>query len=117
MRVNFHPEEDTAITAELSGNIAVHDNADIPNTLTNSYYIRPGRYYEVYIRRQTTEMLPPPYETMCKQYEKENIERVKETGDFIRYPMSREVNNFACFHAFIISFKKIISFNKDLVIY
>lgn len=53
MKLNFTPEDGVGIK-QTGGRIIIHDNLDVPSTLVRSVPIRPGGFYEIYIKRGKT---------------------------------------------------------------
>jgi len=61
MKVNFTPTDRIGII-QTGGRVIIHDNLDIPSTLTKSVPIKPGGLYEVYIKRGKFAL--PPYKAI-----------------------------------------------------
>lgn len=47
------------------GSLLVHDSNEAPAIRMRSVNIRPGKYYDIFIEKQTTILLPLPYQTDC----------------------------------------------------
>ncbi|CAG2177520.1 unnamed protein product, partial [Oppiella nova] len=89
--LDFQPKEYTNQELPISGRIAIHDNTEIGNSLSNSYNLQPGFYYQFYIKRQSTQMLRKPFATNCFDYVAEEGQRLNQTQDFASIPLSRKV--------------------------
>ncbi|CAG2109626.1 unnamed protein product, partial [Medioppia subpectinata] len=87
--LDFEPKEYTSWKLPISGRISIHDNTEVGNSLSNSYNLEPGFYYQFYIKRQSTRMLKTPYATNCFDYVQSEGRRVNATQDF-SIPLSRK---------------------------
>ncbi|CAG2177044.1 unnamed protein product, partial [Oppiella nova] len=75
----------------VSGRLSVHDNTEIGNSLSNSYVLEPGYYYQFYINRKSTKMLRTPYATDCVDYMAIGETLANQTQDFASIALSRKV--------------------------
>ncbi|XP_054153846.1 acid-sensing ion channel 1A-like [Oppia nitens] len=98
--IDFEPNEYTTTELPVSGRIQIHDNTEIGNSLSNVYSIEPGFYYQFYIRRQSTQMLPSPFQTNCLNYEQQNGHKLNQTKDFAAFPLSRKQCANTCVSTF-----------------
>lgn len=93
LRINFYPENYTDIRIEAGGELMVHDRRTVPYLASLSYTIRPGRYYEFYLKKTQTLSMPPPYTTNCRHYFNENREFYTEKKVIeVSHPLSRVVS-------------------------
>ncbi|CAG2170035.1 unnamed protein product [Oppiella nova] len=101
--LDFQPKQYTNQELPISGRIAIHDNTEIGNSLSNSYNLQPGFYYQFYIKRQSTQMLRKPFATNCFDYVAEEGQRLNRTQDFASIPLSRKQCASGCTSRFAIN--------------
>ncbi|CAG2174910.1 unnamed protein product, partial [Oppiella nova] len=88
--LDFQSVEYTLRELPVSGRLSIHDNTEIGNSLSNSYVLEPGYYYQFYINRKSTKMLRTPYATDCVDYMAIGETLVNQTQDFASIALSRK---------------------------
>ncbi|KAI1298720.1 hypothetical protein HDE_04072 [Halotydeus destructor] len=85
------PNQSTALDVPYGGKFWVHSNRIIPKMSTLGFELFPGRKYTLYIQKETTIRMQPPYKTACKDYEQEyrNLLAHNVTLD-LQVPLSQE---------------------------
>lgn len=100
--VNFQLHEATSLNEPPSGRVVIHDSKDIPAARMSSTYMEAGKYYEIYISEQVSELLPAPYESNCTNYWKqnigayENVSKEKFPHPMIQKPLSQSSCYMGC---------------------
>lgn len=77
--LNFEPDEVTD-RDYTGGKIYIHDMSHIPGSEELFFDLAPGFYYELYIRRVTTQQLPSPYDTNCTDHREEGFQQIRKDG-------------------------------------
>lgn len=104
MRVDFHPKEYTSLNEPVYGTITIHDPTESPDTRKRRYLIHPGNYYEFYITKQISQLLPFPFQSNCRNYGEENggyykDNKTESTGmphPYLDNPLSKDDCKIGC---------------------
>lgn len=72
-KINFNIKESTNMNEPSSGEIDIHDPTIIPSIRSKSINIQPGKYYEIYIQEQVSQLLEAPYRSKCINYKDQNL--------------------------------------------
>ncbi|KAI1289833.1 hypothetical protein HDE_08611 [Halotydeus destructor] len=91
--LDFAPENYTDLRMAPGGEVMFHDDRTIPLEASLSYTLRPGKYYQFYLKKSSTHALPPPYKTMCSHYYESNVhkyqnKKVDEVNFLLQHPLS-----------------------------
>ncbi|XP_023234651.1 uncharacterized protein LOC111634174 [Centruroides sculpturatus] len=70
MNVTFNPEETFYPTIPIGARLSVHSRTQLINPFINGVLIRPGRKYGIQLRIIEHNLLPAPYRTNCKMYDR-----------------------------------------------
>ncbi|XP_067131715.1 uncharacterized protein [Centruroides vittatus] len=70
MNVTFNPEETFYPTIPVGARLSVHSRTQLINPFINGVLIRPGRKYGIQLRIIEHNLLPAPYRTNCKKYDR-----------------------------------------------
>ena len=75
--INFTQSESVQLNKPATGLVSVHDSDQIRLGRLQSVTLRPGKYYEIYIEEQESQLLRAPFDTNCYPYTK----KTKNEGD------------------------------------
>ncbi|KAI1287514.1 hypothetical protein HDE_10328 [Halotydeus destructor] len=68
-RINFQTKNFVNSNKPLQATMLVHDNFMIPDMQRNQVIkLKPGYYYQIYIRSQKTVLLESPFDSKCRNY-------------------------------------------------
>lgn len=75
MVLDFGAENYTDLKMQPGAEIIFHDERTVPLEASLSYSLRPGKFYQFYLKKSSTRAMEHPYKTNCTDYYKENFER------------------------------------------
>lgn len=65
IRVNFSAMEHTSLNEPVFGQIVVHDSSMAPTVRLKALEIQPGYFYDFFLTKSSSDLLPAPYVTDC----------------------------------------------------
>lgn len=68
MEINFEKEQYINEKTEVGGRIVIHNPYLIPFIQEDSFFLLPGKHYEIFLSKESTKLLPPPFPTKCQKY-------------------------------------------------
>ncbi|KAI1303569.1 hypothetical protein HDE_02112 [Halotydeus destructor] len=97
MKLNFTRDEYTTLDYPVSGSVVIHDTNMAPTIRFKSIQLLPGHFYELFITKTTSDLLPAPYLTDCMNYvhkyrgHYDMFSSDEESDDMVyKYPLSKE---------------------------
>lgn len=95
--LDFGPENYTDLRMAPGGEIMFHDERTVPLEASLSYTLKPGKYYQFYLKKSSTRALLPPYKTNCTNYYNENAYLYIDKDNVnvaLKHPLSETVSIF-----------------------
>lgn len=75
--IDFDPLQHADMQRDTGGKVLIHSSTEIGNVRDTVFPISPGYSYDFIISRQISERLPPPYDSKCYHYMRENSHHFK----------------------------------------
>jgi len=99
--IDFDPLQHGDFNRDVGGKIVIHSTGHVGSVRDVAHTILPGMRYEIIVQRFMTKRMPPPYDSMCFDYKRENSHRVLEVNKGAN--LSVELDKTSCIRNCIIS--------------
>jgi len=96
--VNFSQEESITLEEPADGTVSIHDRDQIRLGRLQSFELRAGRSYEIFMEESLSHLLEYPYPTSCYPYLKYNQDAHKKENPPPHPLLSKPLSSSDCFY-------------------
>lgn len=76
--LDFEPLQHADFQFDVGGKIMVHSTGHVGSARDTSHSLTPGNSYDVLVKRHMSARLPPPYQSMCRDYKRLHTKQFTE---------------------------------------